>query len=155
MRHGVAGPGELGTSDRDRKLTAEGIRQVEAVSRKAAALLPAAPEIISSPYLRALESAGIAAKAWSLAGQAARSGALTPESSPEEAWEEIRAHSGSASLLLVGHEPLFSSLAAFLLNAPATAIEVGTGTMIAIEMAPSPHPRGVLKWMLTPRLAES
>jgi len=58
------------------------------------------------------------------------------------------------SVMLVGHEPLFAMLAAYLMGVPEAKIDFKKGAIIAIE-APSAGsaPRGILKWMLTPKLA--
>lgn len=152
MRHGTSEMARGGMPDRDRRLTAEGIAQVRAVARAAASVVPA-PVVVASPYRRALETASIAAEAWNLVSEVTRSGALTPESAAPEAWEEIRAHRGAATLLLVGHEPLFSALTAFLLGFQELAVEFQPATMACVEIVEfGARPRGVLKWLLPARL---
>lgn len=153
MRHGSAGPATGGMPDRERRLTSEGIEQVRSVSRRAAAVVPT-PVVVASPYRRALETAGIAVGAWDAGLAISRSGALTPESSPAEAWDEIRAHRGVECLLLVGHEPLFSSLTAYLLGFPELAIEFSPATTACVEVLEfGVRPRGILKWLLPAGLA--
>ena len=61
---------------------------------------------------------------------------------------------GEAEVLLVGHEPLFSSLTAFLLNSPSLMIDFKKAGIVAIDMTGfGPQPHGVLRWYLTPKLA--
>ncbi|MEK7753182.1 MAG: phosphohistidine phosphatase SixA, partial [Acidobacteriota bacterium] len=60
------------------------------------------------------------------------------------------------SLLLAGHEPQFSQLAAYLLAAPELVVDFKKGALVAIEMEQfGPHPRGALRWMLVPKLAKT
>ncbi|MFO0500964.1 MAG: phosphohistidine phosphatase SixA, partial [Acidobacteriota bacterium] len=72
----------------------------------------------------------------------------------QETWDEIRLYKGEPALLLVGHEPAMSHLTGFLLAVPELQIDFKKGAMVRIDV-PSlgPRPRGVLKWMLAPRLA--
>ena len=83
-----------------------------------------------------------------------RTHALTPDSRPAAVWDEIRIHRSVPQLLLTGHEPLFSALAAHLLGSPSLLVDFKKGALIRIDVdALGPHPRGILKWLLTPRLA--
>ena len=152
LRHGIAEP--TARSDAERDLTAEGRQKVREVMKAAAngGLSPAL--ILSSPYRRAVATARIAAEVLVYKGDPGTTRALTPGSSILEAWEEIRIHRDQASLLLVGHEPLFSALGAFLLGAPEMNIDFKKGAVLAIELASiGQRPRGTLKWMLTAKLA--
>jgi phosphohistidine phosphatase SixA len=79
--------------------------------------------------------------------------ALTPGNSPREAWEEIRLHPGSA-ILVSGHEPLLSGLAAFLLGTPSLLIDLKKGSLLRIDMDHlGTKPRGVLRWYYTAKIA--
>jgi len=55
-------------------------------------------------------------------------------------------------VLLAGHEPHLSHLIRFLLEAPV-AVDLKKGGLVRIDSAAQPGPpRGVLKWLITPRL---
>ncbi len=139
--------------DRERALTPEGIQEVRALARRVASVTQT-PVVLASPYRRALETAAIAAEAWNSDGEIARSGALTPESAPVEAWEEIRTLRGVGTLLLVGHEPLFSSLTAHILGFPELSIDFNPGTTACVEIVEfGARPRGVLRWLINTKLA--
>ena len=118
LRHGIAEDPKPGESDSTRALTSEGrhkLGEVLAVARHA----KVEPSLIlASPLRRALETAELAAKILGYEGQILKAKALQPESSPEDVWHEIRGHRTESSLLLAGHKPLFSRLAAYLLGAP-------------------------------------
>jgi phosphohistidine phosphatase len=153
LRHGSAGPAPRGLPDCERVLTAEGNKQVQNVVRRAARLIPPAT-ILSSPFKRALQTAEIVSRELNAATQIFTSGALVPESSPEEAWREILVYRQSGALILVGHEPLFSALIAYILGCKDMAVEMSTATMVSIEVPnPGLQPTGILRWVLTAHLA--
>ena len=153
LRHGIAEDGG-GKPDPDRALTQEGKRKLREVLRVAARAGIAPALIVSSPYRRALETAQIAAEELGYKDEILRTQALIPSATTVAAWDEIRLHLDRASILLAGHEPLFGLLGAYLLGAPEAQIDFKKGALMAIEMPPGrSRPRGVLKWLLTPKLA--
>ena len=80
--------------------------------------------------------------------------ALAPESSPEAVWEEIRAHKSEPRVMVVGHEPLLSAVYAYLLAAPSVQIDVKKGSLGRIDVDRfTGQPRGVLRWLIYPKLA--
>lgn len=153
MRHGQAGQSPPGGADRDRVLTSEGEWQVLAVGARIQAALKGA-HIVASPYQRAQQTATLVNSVLRTSTPIETSGSLTPDSSVDEAWIEIRAHRQFERLLLVGHEPLFSSLAAFLIGFPQAALLFEPATVASVELVnlTAPQPRGVLNWMLAARL---
>lgn len=154
LRHGIAEDGRPGVSDSDRALTAEGARKLRAVLKSARASGLSPTLILSSPYRRARETADIAAKELGYSGRILQTHALTPDSSPHAVWDELRVHRGEDAVLLAGHEPLFSALTAFLLGCPALLVDFKKGALARIDVDSfGAQPRGVLRWMLTARLA--
>jgi phosphohistidine phosphatase len=109
--------------------------------------------ILSSPYRRALETAAVAAELLGYKGEIVRTGALVPESSPQDSWDEIRNRKDERAILLASHEPLMSSLVAFLLDSPDLHVDMKKAAMVRIDCERfGPKAGGVLKWMLTPGL---
>ena len=156
FRHGIAEDAEPGSPDSARELTAEGREKVSDVIRlvRRAGTNPAV--IVSSPYIRAFQTAGIAAKDFGYDGQVYRLESLVPHGMPERAWHDLRDFAHEPSVLVAGHEPLLGSLAAFLLNSPALRLDVKKASMIRIDLdATKSHPHGVLRWVLAPKLARS
>lgn len=154
LRHGIAADGEAGQPDSDRALTAEGKKKLRAVLRAAAKAGVAPSLILTSPYRRALQTAEIAAEIFDYKGDLLRTKALEPGSNPSAVWEEIRVHKDEANILLAGHEPLFSRLTAYLVAAPTLQIDFKKGAIACVEFDRFPNePHGVLRWMLTPKLA--
>ena len=151
LRHGIAEDARPGQPDSERALTDDGRDKLRRVLKRArsADLDPAA--ILSSPYRRALETAAVAAEVLGYKGQIVRVRALTPESSPFDAWEAIRLRKDERSILLASHEPLMSAVVAFLLDSPAMLVDMKKAALVRIDCdRMGPKPGGILKWMLTP-----
>jgi phosphohistidine phosphatase len=152
LRHGIAEDARPGLSDADRALTPEGKDKLCRVLKRAAV----APSLIlSSPYKRAVETADLAAEVLDYSGKVVRVEALAPHGSPYAVWDELRAHKEETAVLLAGHEPLMSSIAAFLLDSPALQVDMKKAALLRIDCEKlGPKPGGVLKWMLTPAVSE-
>jgi len=154
LRHGAAESSAHSGRDADRALTQEGRDKVRSVVRRARAGGMWPTMLLSSPFARALETAQIAAKALGNDDEILTSNAFIPEASPEEAWAEIRTHKTQSEILVASHEPLCGALTAFLLNSPALAVDFRKSTLVCIDLdGAGARPRGVLQWMLTPKLS--
>lgn len=154
FRHGIAEDALPGRRDSDRALTEEGRKKTAEVVKTArrAGLDPSL--IVSSPYLRAIETAKIAVDDLGYKRDIVKLDALVPHGSPDAVWHELRTFREEPAILLAGHEPLLSRLVAYLLAAPALRVEMKKAAMVRIDIetfGPSPH--GTLRWMITPRLA--
>jgi phosphohistidine phosphatase len=140
--------------DADRALTPEGkkkLREVLQVARRA----EVRPELIlTSPFKRARETAEIAADVLGYKGQVASSVHITPMGDVREAWAELRTMKDVPSILVSSHEPFCSLMFSYLLGCSHLMVDVKKGAMMRIDVADfGAQPRGVLKWMLTPKLA--
>jgi phosphohistidine phosphatase len=154
LRHGIAEEATDGMRDADRALTDEGKKKLQSVLRRARAVEVAPAVILASPLRRAVETAQVAVEVLRGSAKVVETRALTPESSPEAVWEEIRAHKTESTVMIVGHEPLFSSVYAYLLGAPSVQIDVKKGSLGRIDVDRfSGQPRGVLRWLIYPKLA--
>jgi phosphohistidine phosphatase len=154
LRHGIAENGEPGRPDSERALTGEGREKLRRVLQRARDAGTAPSLILSSPYRRALETAEVAVEVLGYQAKVVKTRALVPEASPFDTWEEIRRRLEESAILLASHEPLMSSLAAFLLASPALAVDMKKAALVRVDCGHlSPQPKGVLKWMLTPATA--
>jgi phosphohistidine phosphatase len=154
LRHGIAEESRSGLRDPDRALTPEGGEKLRRVLLRARAAGVEPTAILSSPYRRAVQTAQVAADVLDYKGKIVETRALTPEASPGEAWEEIRDRRDEPAVLLASHEPLMSSLAAFLLDSPTLVVDMKKAALVRIDCDRiGPSPSGVLKWMLTPAVA--
>jgi len=154
LRHGIAEEHAADGSDAGRRLTEEGRSRLRRVLERANAAGVSPAQIISSPLRRALETAEIAARELGYMGKIVRSSALEPGSSPQQIWELIREHRHEESLLLAGHEPLFSAATSYLLGSNRLLIHFRKGALLRIDLeANSSTPDGVLQWMLTAKVS--
>ena len=152
LRHGIAE--DHAVTDAARQLTEEGREKLRRVLKRAASAGVSPSLIISSPYKRALETAEIAASELKYKGEILRAGNLTPDSSPPSVWSEVREHRNEPSILLAGHEPLFSATVAWLLGSTNQMVEFKKAALVRIDVHSfTAQPQGVLQWMLTPKLA--
>ncbi|MGP0072682.1 MAG: phosphohistidine phosphatase SixA [Bryobacteraceae bacterium] len=154
LRHGVAEEPQTGQPDSERALTPDGRKKLRNVLRTAASAGVAPSLIVTSPFKRALQTAQMAAEILDYKGELLRTKALEPGSAPKAVWDEIRVHKDEVQILLVGHEPLFSRLMAYLLGSPNLQVDFKKGAVACIELERfPPEPHGVLRWMLTSKLA--
>jgi len=154
LRHAIAEDAGPGQPDSERALTPEGREKLRRVLKRARAAGVAPSVILSSPYRRAMETASMAAEALEYRGKVVETRALVPDAPPPDAWEEIRARHQESAILLASHEPLMSSLAAFLLGSPALQVDMKKAALARIDCDRfGREPRGILKWMITPSVA--
>ncbi len=154
LRHGIAEDAAPGKPDADRSLTDAGREKLRRVLSRARASKVAPGLILSSPYRRALQTAGIAAECLAYRDKILQTAALVPNANPHDTWEEIRAHKSVESILLASHEPLMSSLLAFLLDTPALMVDFKKAALARVDCDRfSAQPHCTLKWMLTPATA--
>jgi phosphohistidine phosphatase len=153
LRHGIAEDRAASGRDADRALTEEGRQKLHRVMKRAAAAGVEPSLIISSPYKRAVETAEIAAAELKYKGEILRVGTLTPDSSPPSFWSTVRENRDEPSILLAGHEPLFSATVAWLLGSTQEMVEFKKAALVRIDIHTfSAQPQGILQWMLTPKI---
>lgn len=153
LRHAIAEARRQGRPDATRALTASGLQKLRIVLRRAYQAGVSPDVILTSPYTRAEETAETAAEILGCRRKPVITKALLPSSSPDRVWKQISAIEAS-SVLIAGHEPLLSQFVAFLLNCPAVKVDLKKGALVRLDVSSSePRPNGILKWMLTPRLA--
>ncbi len=147
LRHGIAASADSGR-DMDRALTAEGICGIKSVMMRAKSLGCNPYRVIASPYLRAQQSARIAADVLRCSEPIHPSTRITPDSSRPSLWQEVR-EIAEGSLLIVSHEPLLSAAAAWMTGETRVIIEFNPATLVRIDFdALGPEPRGRLQWKI-------
>jgi phosphohistidine phosphatase len=141
-------------SDSDRELTTEGRRKLRETLRALANAEVNPSLIVSSPLTRALQTAEIARSVFKTKALVLRTKALTPNATVEQVWDEIRAHRGEPEMMLVGHEPQFSNLAAYLLGARELRVDFKKGAVLRLDLEGfGAQPRGTLRWFFLARMA--
>src|SRR5579872_5861172 len=134
LRHGIAEDHSSSGRDSDRRLTEEGRQKLRRVLERAHSAGVSPAVILSSPYKRAVETAEIAARELGYEGKIIRVEALTPDSSPSRIWNGIREHRDEASVLLAGHEPVFSATVAWMLGSSHAMVEFKKGGLVRIDV---------------------
>ena len=156
LRHGPAG--ERGDprypDDRLRPLDPGGFRKMKLIAAGMRALGLEIEVWLSSPLLRARQTAEIAAGAFRARKKLALIDELAPEGSPRRLVDRLRReHAGTENILLVGHEPLLSATMGFLLAGQTNlslALKKGGLALLSAESLAC-GPCASLEWLLTPR----
>jgi phosphohistidine phosphatase len=149
VRHGEAEPKSSGTPDENRGLTDQGKISLRNNLMTAKDILRSTVDVVlSSPLLRAKESAEIARKIFGLHGfEVAES--LEPEESPYEAYRTLTKYSQRECVLIVSHEPLVSRILSGLLNWNERHFAFSTSAVAMIEVKElRANPEGVLLCLL-------
>lgn len=156
LRHGLAAElGEHGiTRDSDRPLTAEGKAKLSKIAAAMQALELSFDLILSSPYVRARETADIVADILHCRKKLEFTDALVPPGNARKLVDLID-HSDKSckNVLLVGHEPFLSELISLLVSGgPGVSIQMKKGGLAKVS-TDSLHPGhcATLEWLLTPR----
>jgi phosphohistidine phosphatase len=153
LRHGEAEPQEAGIPDAGRKLTPAGKRALRNVLELARRAKVAPQAILTSPLTRATSTADIASAVLKCE-RIIQTRNLLPSAAPTLVWKEIAALHAT-DVLVAGHEPQLGHLITFLLEA-AVVVDLKKGALVRISTkATHGPPRGVLKWMITPKLADA
>lgn len=151
LRHAIAELRRTNLADRDRHLTKAGVKELELVVRAMDRLKVRPDEILASPYRRAWDTAVIAARGLSPARKPVEVRALIPSGEAAKLWLELKKHHAAKALLLVGHEPLLSEFAGYLLGSPHCTIQLKKSGLIRVDVhtVHLDHPSGTLRWLLT------
>lgn len=152
LRHAAAEENAASGRDADRELTAEGRKRARAVARGLASLEPAIDLVLSSPYLRARQTAEPAVRELGLSRKFRETRALEPGRDPQEVLEEIRAEEPNG-VLLVGHEPhLGAMLGRLLAGRPLLTVPLKKAAVARVEWDGTGA--GQLRALLPPRVLE-
>jgi phosphohistidine phosphatase len=153
LRHGQAGNrAEWQGDDSARPLTTDGKRRMQ---REAAAIraLGVSPEVIlSSPLVRAQQTAEILAEGLDLRDRLVTDRRLGPGFDPRQLKALLAAHRDASALLLVGHEPDFSDTISRLIG--GGRLDVKKGGLALVELEDRTALAGRLLWLLPPRVLD-
>ncbi|MFP4322347.1 MAG: phosphohistidine phosphatase SixA [Anaerolineales bacterium] len=148
LRHGMAQERQLGLSDAQRALVPEGIHKTQRLAARLAdyGVTPAA--IYSSPLVRAHQTAAIVATHLEMDIHMVDS--LAPGFDSRALQALVDQHAEDDDIMLVGHEPDFSSTISYLIG--GGNISVKKGSLARIDLN-SIHPLyGSLVWLVSPRV---
>jgi phosphohistidine phosphatase len=151
LRHADAGDPEAWTrSDAERPLSGKGRRQAERLGRHLAAIEFAPDTILTSPKVRAAETARIVAEA--LGRPVVDDDRLAGPLDIEDLDSILK--DAPRRVVLVGHDPDFSELLSNLVGAPELSLRKGALARVDLD-APVRPGGGVLRWLLPPDLLPS
>lgn len=152
LRHGIAADRGPEYPDDDlRPLTGRGIKRMRREAEGMNAIGIAPDLIISSPLVRAIQTAEIVREGLSRSSEMIISNALVPEAHPSQIVQELaKSYSTSSSVMVVGHEPHVSSLVSYTLTGKVSwLISLKKGALCNMEISASG--RGQLLWALAPK----
>jgi phosphohistidine phosphatase len=153
VRHAIAAErGPKYPDDRLRPLTPDGSKKFKESVPGLVAMGVVIDFVLTSPLVRARETAMLLAAGLKPKAAVAEIEALSPGARPNAIVEAIKTHSKrNRRLALVGHEPDLGELAARLLGARGN-VEFKKGAVCLIEVdGATPGGPGTLRWMLTPK----
>ena len=153
IRHGVAAErGDAWPEDAKRPLTDRGVRRLRKAAAALSALGVSFDVLLSSPLVRARQTAEILAEGLEPHPPVELSEALSPGASYSAVLDELGRHARRRRIALVGHEPGIGALAARLIGSrQALAFKKGAIARIDVPAIP-PAGSGTLRWFVTPRL---
>ncbi len=153
VRHGIAVDRNDPKSppEAERPLTAAGVQKTRAAALGLRALDVKPDAVITSPYVRAAQTAEIFAEALGFPPEKIRvSETLKPTANPAETLKEI-ARLKAREAMCVGHAPQLDLMIAQLAGARGVFTELKKAGVACLEHATG-HARWELRWILTPKV---
>ena len=145
------------TSDSVRPLTDEGIKRTRQSAEGLATLGIEFDAVFTSPWLRAKQTAALACEVLGIGSKLYEMEELAGDRTVEEVMNAMVRKSQLEDVMLVGHNPLLSDLASYLLClSTSMQIDLKKSGVCAIEVGRiPPKGPGVLLWMMTARQLRS
>ncbi len=151
VRHGPAGDaGDWKGPDRERPLTTSGKQLMLHVAERLDELGVTVDAIVTSPYVRATQTAEILARALHRTDQLETDARLGAGFEIADLMSLLADYADLSSLMIVGHEPDLGQAICELIGAERLKMKKGT---VALVDLPDPHTsRGQLQWVVPPAL---
>lgn len=155
LRHAEAEDVSPTGKDADRRLTEEAKKRMRSVAKAIAKLDPGYEAVLVSPLVRARQTAEPVAAACGFQRPFTETKNLVPNADPVQVLHEL-ARLGSASVLLVGHQPHFGRLVGLLLTGRSDLeVPMKKAALAAFEAASDPSlGPAELTFLLPARLME-
>ena len=153
LRHGQAGERrEWGGPDEERPLTEAGKTQTARATAGLVRLGLKPDLILTSPLIRARQTAEIAAQELGIGGRVTPDDRLGPGFDLKGLSQIVSRHNGHEKLLFVGHEPDFSDVVGRLIGGAQVVMK--KGSVAAVEITGLQPLRGKLLWLATAQMLE-
>ena len=155
LRHGIAGEQKRASSteDAERTLTPEGIEQIKKVAKCMKEMKLSLKAVISSPFVRARQTAEIAAKTVGFSGEIILSEALIPDAGFDGFFELLKKQGSKGNLLFVGHIPSLANFVSTLISRGGASVDFKKGGLCRVDTLDADLSiPSELKWLVTPEL---
>jgi phosphohistidine phosphatase len=151
VRHGDAGdPAQWEGNDAERPLSDEGRRRMALEARTMKRLELGVDRVITSPLLRALQTAEIVAVELKRKDRLVTDQRLGPDFGAERLAEILRDNQDVHDLMLVGHQPSMSATIGRLTG--GGRVELKKGGLARVDVPEPAELSGELEWLLPPRV---
>jgi phosphohistidine phosphatase len=155
VRHGIAIDREdpKCPPDPQRYLTEEGVEKTKQVAKGIVALGVTADLLLTSPYVRAVQTAEIFADALDYAKQKIRhTDLLLPGAEPTLFFRELVKERQASSVFLFGHAPQLDDVVATALGSKRHITSLKKAGIAMLELKRISPPIAMLIWLATPKL---
>jgi phosphohistidine phosphatase len=147
LRHGIAADvGPEGSGDAGRPLTAEGIEKMKEAARGLRRLGVRPDVLLSSPLVRARQTAEIVRRAFGLESRLVE--ALAPGCDIARLRDLLGEYRSAEGVMVVGHEPDFSTLVGLLTG--GSRVQLKKGGLARVDLETVDEGAGTLVWLLPP-----
>ncbi len=153
LRHGLAGDrSEWKGDDAKRPLTAEGKDKMERAAATMAKRDLRLDFIITSPYLRACETAEIVARKLKLLDKLVEDDRVAYGFDIDKLAEILASCPKATCLMFVGHEPDFSETIGRLMG--GGRVDMKKGGLACVDLPDPKTMKGELLWLVTPKMMQ-
>lgn len=149
LRHGQAGNREKWTGDdAERPLTGKGKKRLAQEGQRLNDLKLDVDAIITSPLVRARQTADVVAKQLGLEDKVTEDARISPGFGMDQLTEIVRGQLQAKAIMFVGHEPDFSQLVGALIGGGRVVCK--KGALACVEVDPSSM-QGDLLFLIQPK----
>jgi phosphohistidine phosphatase len=155
VRHGIAIDREdpKCPAEAERYLTEEGIKKTREVARGVAAISKKPDLLLSSPYVRAMQTAQLFAAALKYPKQKIRkTNLLLPGSDVAAFFRELAHDKNAERVFCFGHAPHLDEVIAAVLGSKHDATSMKKAGVACFDLRRVVPPSGTLAWLATPKL---
>lgn len=155
VRHGIAIDREdpKCPPDPERYLTEEGIEKTKRVAAAVAGLCDLPDVLLSSPYVRAMQTAEIFASEFDYPKQKIRrTDLLLPGAEPSLLFRELAKDKNSSAVFLFGHAPQLDDVIATAIGSKHHITSLKKAGVALLELKRLSPPSAQLVWLATPKI---
>jgi phosphohistidine phosphatase len=154
VRHGEAGDKRKWKgSDAERPLSKQGLRTSRLAAQQFARITPVPPAVVlTSPLVRAAQTAVIAARAWEIPEAVTVDVRLDHGFSIARLRKILVEYGDRDTLVLVGHEPSMSAVISAVIG--GGDIELKKGGVASVLVTNRTKPKGKLQFLVTPAVLD-